>query len=327
MCEGPVSHSSHSAGEFVQDLSQDARLILDNALSYRTRKVYMNYWLHYVQYCEQYKVSVTLPVAEVNLVNFLAHLLVSKYSLSTVTSHVSAFSYLHKALGYKDFGSSFLIKQFIKGANNSVPCKPDTRLPITIELLQKIVHALRFTITLLYDRVTFEAMCILAFHGFLRIGEICCKTGNDMDNVIKKGDVKEIVHEGDKVRGLELTLQKFKHSKMPATLFLPVNDAVPAVCATRAIQRYFQHFCHTSGPLFQSIDGKPVTYSFFRTHLNDVITYLGYDTKLYKSHSFRIGAATNAAVMGYSEESIKRMGRWKSSALNNYIRVPTIALS
>ena len=32
-----------------------------------------------------------------------------------------------------------------------------------------------------------------------------------------------------------------------------------------------------------------------------------------KAHSFRIGAATHAASIGYSDIQIQKMGRWKSS--------------
>lgn len=46
----------------------------------------------------------------------------------------------------------------------------------------------------------------------------------------------------------------------------------------------------------------------------------GLDTKLYKTHSFRIGAASNAWASGASQQSIAIEGRWKSSCLLNYIR-------
>ena len=38
-------------------------------------------------------------------------------------------------------------------------------------------------------------------------------------------------------------------------------------------------------------------------------------------HSFRIGAATRAAVKGYTAEQITVFGRWRSNAYMSYIRV------
>lgn len=51
-----------------------------------------------------------------------------------------------------------------------------------------------------------------------------------------------------------------------------------------------------------------------------VLEKLGLDTKLYKTHSFRIGAASNAWASGASQQSIAIEGRCKSSCLHNYIR-------
>ena len=46
-----------------------------------------------------------------------------------------------------------------------------------------------------------------------------------------------------------------------------------------------------------------------------------------KSHSFRIGGATNAICKGVSYDKIKEMGRWKSDAAKRYIRIPTIEVN
>lgn len=46
----------------------------------------------------------------------------------------------------------------------------------------------------------------------------------------------------------------------------------------------------------------------------------GYDPDSFSSHSFRIGAATEAARVGLSQESIKRIGRWDSDRFRLYIR-------
>ena len=40
----------------------------------------------------------------------------------------------------------------------------------------------------------------------------------------------------------------------------------------------------------------------------------------FRSHSFRMGAASTAFSLGVPVEVIKRMGRWRSDALLRYIR-------
>ena len=63
------------------------------------------------------------------------------------------------------------------------------------------------------------------------------------------------------------------------------------------------------------MDGTPISRKYFTQQLNISLIGCGLDTKLYKGHSFRIGAATTAALEGVSEEKIKVMGRWSSNAL------------
>ena len=51
------------------------------------------------------------------------------------------------------------------------------------------------------------------------------------------------------------------------------------------------------------------------------------DPSLYKSHSFRIGAASWAAAKGFSNSKIRQLGRWISNAFLNYIQTPSLATS
>ena len=47
----------------------------------------------------------------------------------------------------------------------------------------------------------------------------------------------------------------------------------------------------------------------------------GHET-LFSSHSFRAGAASLMAALGYSDEDIKAMGRWSSRAFLEYVKLP-----
>ncbi len=68
------------------------------------------------------------------------------------------------------------------------------------------------------------------------------------------------------------------------------------------------------GPLFAWPPGAPVTRIFLHAHLKDTFKFVGQDPKLYRGHSFRIGAATWSFQKGMLDDQIKRLGRWKSSA-------------
>ena len=59
-----------------------------------------------------------------------------------------------------------------------------------------------------------------------------------------------------------------------------------------------------------------------RDDLRSVLSFCGLDTARYKSHSFRIGAAFDAALRGFSDAQIRLMVRWRSDAFRQNIRLP-----
>lgn len=77
-------------------------------------------------------------------------------------------------------------------------------------------------------------------------------------------------------------------------------------------------FCHTNG--------MPVTRYQFSAVLKKSLLALGYQNSNYRSHSFRIGAATTASKNGLTNEKVQLCGRWKSSAFKAYIRIPSANL-
>lgn len=55
------------------------------------------------------------------------------------------------------------------------------------------------------------------------------------------------------------------------------------------------------------MDKLPVSKQFFTHHLRTALAFCNLDLQRYQSHSFRIGAATTAASLGFSEIQIDRV--------------------
>ena len=77
------------------------------------------------------------------------------------------------------------------------------------------------------------------------------------------------------------------------------------------------------GPLFRFKDGRPLTRPRLVEALRSALDEAGINQADYCSHSFRIGAATTAAQKGVEDSVIKTLGRWKSVANQQYVRIPT----
>ncbi|MCP3875083.1 MAG: tyrosine-type recombinase/integrase [Desulfobacteraceae bacterium] len=121
---------------------------------------------------------------------------------------------------------------------------------------------------------------------------------------------------------LKILFNRYKHSK-GKSVCIKVKKQASKFCPIQALQRYIDYRGARKGFLFCQVDGLPITYAWYRKHFNDLVSFSGLDADL-STHSARIGAATYAAAAGVSEDNIKRMGRWASSAVKNYIKLPII---
>ena len=72
-------------------------------------------------------------------------------------------------------------------------------------------------------------------------------------------------------------------------------------------QLYLQLRGTDPSPLIVFQDGPVVIKSFFASKLRKCLNFVGLDPSLYKSHSFRIGAAGLLASLGYTDSQIRMM--------------------
>lgn len=266
-----------------------------------------------------------MPVSLSHLCNFIGNLYEKGYSASSISSHVSAIGYVHKLNSFPDPTQTFLIKKMLSGCHKLLP-SADTRLPITKEILVKILHALNHTVSVNINRVMLKTIFLLCFNAFLRMGEVVVKTSAGINQVLQCEDVT-FHSENNRVTRAQIILNNFKtkRSAAPAVIYLEASEK-SAMCPVTALCEYKSIFSHTSGPFFQFIGGTPVSYAYVSAQLSAAIQFCGLDATKYKNHSFRIGAATSAASLGFSENEIQSLGRWSSNAVKRYIRIPSFSV-
>lgn len=103
---------------------------------------------------------------------------------STVLTYISTISYTHRLASVPDPTQSASYKLAFKGYAKIHPSL-DLRVPITLPLLEQIIHALNHTISIDYRKRLMKAMCATAFFAALRVGEMTFSHGQNISNIIK----------------------------------------------------------------------------------------------------------------------------------------------
>ena len=160
-----------------------------------------------------------------------------------------------------------------------------------------------------------RAMMVLAFKAYLRVGEMVpgsARTGLQRQDISLNGDL------------ISVSFRHFKHSRKHGSQSLQIpGGVIPAsLISPASCVRDFLHARGTvQGPLFAYVDGTPMLRREFDFLLKHLLEFCGLSSQVFKGHSFRIGAATSAALRGESDAQIRAAGRWSSDAFRKYIRV------
>lgn len=287
---------------------------------------YNKTWSAYLDFVNSYsRCTAHMPLQPADLARFVGFMFERGLSSSTIRSRVAHLSYLHKMRSLPDPADSFIVKQVLKGCRNLRPSQ-DGRLPITSDILGKLVGALDSVCPSFVLRVTLKSMFLLAFHAFLRVGELTVTSSTDPGtNLLRAANV--VVLQGMGV--LRIAFTSFKHHVAGSPVVLHVRrQAESSMDPVQAFESYRALVAPASeqAPCY-SYKGNPVRRALFCSYLASALRFCGMDPSRYKSHSFRIGAATCAAQKGYSEEVIKALGRWSSGAFRGYIRFSDLTLS
>jgi hypothetical protein len=152
---------------------------------------------------------VALPISPSVIALFIAYLFDLKYAPSTVNTYVSAIGYSHRLSGFPDPTRVFYIVQILKGYGKT-GFRLDSRLPITLSILNRIIEASPHIAGSQYQICQFKAMCSLAFFAFLRIGELTMITSNNQP--LQMHQLSHIYDTNNQITGIKLTFENFKHN-------------------------------------------------------------------------------------------------------------------
>ena len=199
----------------------------------------------------------------------------------------------------------------------------DIRLPITTQLLERIIESLPGVCINTFETKLLTAAFTLAFFGFFRIGEITAsKRGANTSFIVNVNDIQLSKTPAFAI----INLRYSKTDQLGRGIAIKILCTGGDLCAVCSLRAYLNVRPPHSGPLFIHFNGSSLTRYQFSAVLKKTISRLGLDYSRFKSHSFRIGAATAATQLGLPVDIIKQAGRWSSKAYQSYIRPSNIVI-
>ena len=264
--------------------------------------------------------QVSLPLTPAILALFISHLHNIKLAPATIATYISAIGYSHKIQNLADPTDNFLIQRLLH-ATKKVNPRYDVRLPITKEILKKLVDVLPSVVPSYYMYVAIKCMFLLGFHAFLRISEMIYMP-NQSQHYLHKEDIN-ILYTNSKHSQIQVTFRSFKHNSTckPHYIILQSETNAPSLCPVKATQEYIKLRGDKTGPLFARPNGVPLIRSEFMNIYNNALKVCDLDPKFYKGHSFRIGASTTYVAAGWSDAQIRHRGQWHTNAFKKYVRM------
>ena len=253
-----------------------------------------------------------IPLCQSQVLSFISFLNLKGLAPSTITTYTAAIGYVHKCTSQYDPTSSFLVQKTLSSINkNYVP--NDCRLPITQFVLARLLESIPTIYSIPYHVTLLRAMFVTAFYGLFRVGELTKQNSGVISLEVRNVTISD--------ERIVFAIINFKNNKTNKPFDVVINRQPSNVwCPVSLILDYVKLRGSKSGPFFCFANLQHVTRSFFSSRLSKCLSFCGFNTKLYKSHSFRIGGASYLASLGFTDLQIKLIGRWNSDTFVRYIR-------
>ena len=290
-----------------------------------TKKVYLNIWRQFNKFV--IRLDQIPKTWEERLSLYVTHMIDSGMQSASIKTYISGIKSTLADDGYDVNTTKLKLTSLTKACRLKYD-RVRTRLPIQKGLLQLLLLG----IERLYNRATncqpyleklYKCIFILAYYGLMRIGELTLSPhavrARDVHNARNKNKILLILRtskthgRGSRPQEIRITADKSRtvsrnhHEYCPFELTQQFSDSRGGYRNNRDIYFVFH-------------DGNPVRPVDVRKLLKRLLKNLGLDHRLYDTHSFRIGRATDLIKMGHTLEAVKRFGRWKSNAVYKYIR-------
>lgn len=158
--------------------------LLMSSLASNTTKAYAVGLQAFDQFRLNQQLSILWPPPSNHILMFIAHLSIQGCKQTTARAYTSAIAFKCKVLGNGDPTKHFLVGKVLEGMKRQNNNR-DVRMPITLEILNQILHKLPVVCQDTYETSLFSAAFTLAYYALLRVGELALSKGNSPDRIIQ----------------------------------------------------------------------------------------------------------------------------------------------
>jgi site-specific recombinase XerD len=276
----------------------------------RPRSTVRNYESITKEFLEYSRNKGLTPKTDVAVASFMRYTVTDrprKLSRTTVCQNIpSAISDHFRYTEGKRPTDSELIKQLKKSIERTVPKTVRDKLPVTMTMLQDFVASMELTKASIRD----VFMAILMTFAMLRTSEVV---------QLRKEDIES---DSD---SLTLLIRRSKTDQSGEGAQVVISETRTCICPLK----WYRIFCGVRNPhatfLFHRMGtskdmDSPLSTATPNFVIKRLIKSIGLDPSLYGSHSCRKGGCTTAVEAGSDIRLIAKHGRWKSDAINVYIK-------
>ncbi|XP_053392611.1 uncharacterized protein LOC123564884 [Mercenaria mercenaria] len=292
-----------------------ARQLLDTAVAHNSLLTYHTAVNSFERFRSNYTFPKLWPIPVSHVLLFLANCFERGLSPKTIATYLAGINYFHKLRGFTDFSRVFIVNKLLEGTHRNRHTR-DERAPLRKHVLEKVCNVLSTFCNDNYETKLFSALFTLAYFGLFRVSELVAPRTYHLGNALLRDDVS-FMHNNCYVI---IKLRHYKTNQRGKPVLIKIPRQNETICPVLKLIAFLELRPMYQVALFCHQNGAVVTRSQFTDVLSKAISRTCYRGGNFKSHSFRIGRATDLAIQGVSSEIIMKMGRWSSNCYKLYIR-------
>ena len=284
--------------------------------------------------CKANNIRKDLPISEGTAVTFILWLAFDRgVKAATISSYLAGVRQLHIMKGVdppklrSDIVSMALRGQEHREQAASRLHANKERQPITPDILLLLKARLRESNFSPVDQRLVWAVCTVAFFGAFRGIELLSRCENRFDPAfdLLAEDIAVVEDSESGGHALQLKIKSPKEDKKGRSIVVDIFRSRADICPVTAYRKWQELLPPREAgmPAFRWSSGTPLTSRRLNEILKERLAgYLEGAESQFTSHSFRTGAASMMGALGYSDDDIKSIGKWSSSAFDKYVKLP-----